>query len=343
MTTPTRDPNLAAASQNHTQQLSQRQVVERLLQDERIRPYTFAALGALALTALVLYLSGGDIGAAVVMLVGSASIVFRWTAGPPLVLLVVFYFSVFPFGYLQLGYNNPLQVRETHFRISDLILVMSALVYCSSAYRLLGLVHQSFPVENTSRQRDEAAPRRPSTHIAANELTQLVSASAAMVVAGQVVWWLINAFDFTPMEGGFPFQWADRESFARYRSGSFPPGEFSAGQSRFFLTVGLLFFGYLLCRLVFGYWRLRVMGPAEGAMILANTSWTESHRERVRIEKWRVWGRQRALARRHQKRSRTTAVSDSLIPAPAVGGYDSLHTRQPARTISPPDNLRTKP
>ncbi len=325
MTTASTDPHLESARQNHTQRLSPRQVVERLLQDERIRRYTFAALGALALTALVLYLSGGDIGAAVVMLVGTVSIVFRWAAGPPLVLLVLFYFSVFPFGYLQLGYNNPLQVRETHFRISDLILVMSALVYCGSAYRLLGLVHQSLPLENTSRRRDEAAPRRPSTHIAANELTQFVSASAAMVLAGQVVWWLINAFDFTPMESGFPFQWADQESFARYRSGSFPPGEFSAGQSRFFLTVGLLFFGYLLYRLVFGYWRLRVMGPAEGAMILANTSWAESHRERARIEKWRAWGRQRVLARRRYERSRTTAVSDSRIAALAVGRHDSPH------------------
>jgi hypothetical protein len=324
--------------------LSQRQVIERLLQDERIRPYTFATLGTLALTALVLNLSGSDIGAAVVMLLGSASVVFRWTAGPPLVLLILFYFSVFPFGYLQLGYNNPLQVRETHFRISDLILVMSALVYCSAAYRLLGLVHQSFPVENTTRKRDEAPPRRPSTHIATNELTQLVSVSAAMVLVGQVVWWLINAFDFTPMESGFPFQWADRESFARYRSGSFPPGEFSAGQSRFFLTVALLFFGYLLCRLVFGYWRLRVMGPAEGAMILANTSWTESHRERVRIEKWRVWGRQRATSRRRQERSRTKALSDSLIAAPAVGRPNSPRAGLPARTIHPPaDNTRTSP
>ncbi len=47
-------------------------------------------------------------------------------------------------------------------------------------------------------------------------------------------------------------------------------------------------------RLVFGYWRMRMMTAAEGAMVMTDTSWAESHRERVRVEKWRIWGRDRA-------------------------------------------------
>ncbi|MCS6866572.1 MAG: hypothetical protein RMJ56_00625 [Gemmataceae bacterium] len=308
MTTAPED-SLEFEEKSSQHRLSQRQVVEHLLQDERIRPYTFAAIGSLAMTALVLYLSGSEIGAALVMLLGSASILLRWTAGPIVVLLLLLYFTVFPFGYLELGYNNPLQVRETHFRISDMILVMAALVYFATVYRLFGLIHQSVPLENTPR-RQAVPPRRPSSHIGANEVTQLVVASAVLVVLGQVAWWLLNAFDFTPTEAGFPLQWADRESFARYRSGPFPPGEFSAGQSRFFLTMGVLFFGYLFFRLFFGYWRLRVMSPAEGALMLANSSWAESHRERVRIEKWRVWGRERAKARRRKEQQRLLQAQD---------------------------------
>ena len=82
--------------------------------------------------------------------------------------------------------------------------------------------------------------------------------------------------------------------------------------------LGALFFGFLLVRLVFGYWRLRTMTAAEGAMVAADTSWAESHRERVRVEKWRIWGRQRAAEqakkearererRRQKRRSRPRA------------------------------------
>jgi hypothetical protein len=72
------------------------------------------------------------------------------------------------------------------------------------------------------------------------------------------------------------------------------PGGLNAGATRFVILVGLLFFGTLVARLVFGYWRLRMMGPAEGGMILLDGGWSETSRERQRVEKWRIWGRKRA-------------------------------------------------
>ena len=55
--------------------------------------------------------------------------------------------------------------------------------------------------------------------------------------------------------------------------------------------------GTLVARLVFGYWRLRVMTPAQGAMLLMDTGWDETKRERVRVEGWRMWGVKRVAER----------------------------------------------
>jgi hypothetical protein len=57
----------------------------------------------------------------------------------------------------------------------------------------------------------------------------------------------------------------------------------SAVSTRFVLMAGLVFFGTLLARLVFGYWRLRVMGPAEAAMVVQEAGWDETRREDVRL------------------------------------------------------------
>ena len=72
------------------------------------------------------------------------------------------------------------------------------------------------------------------------------------------------------------------------------PDGMRTGLARFVVLVGLLFFGTLIARIVFGYWRLRMMRPAEGAMILLDGGWSETSRERQRQEAWRIWGRKRA-------------------------------------------------
>jgi len=122
------------------------------------------------------------------------------------------------------------------------------------------------------------------------------------VALGQIVWFVVNALDFVPTEEGFPLRWADVNSLARYRRGGRDAGEYGTGGSRFFVLTGGLFFGFLFVRLIFGYWRLRTMSAAEGAMVMTDTCWAESHRERVRVEKWRIWGRERAIEKERQAR-----------------------------------------
>jgi hypothetical protein len=279
--------------------LTQRELFALYLRDRDVRPYLLAALGSLAMVFLVMFLAGSDVGAVVVALFGLATVLFRWVAGPPLLLLFLAYFQLFPFAVPDVFglLDDPREISRTHFQVADVILVMAVLVYVRSAYRLFGLTHQALPFESLFRRKGEHPARRPLWHVRPSEVAWMVGGAAALVIVGQLVWWLVNNLEFAPAEEGFPLRWADAESFSRYRRGGREAGEFRPGANRFFVTVGALFFGLLLLRLVFGYWRMRVMGAAEGAMMLSDTSWSESHRERVRVEKWRIWGRERAKAR----------------------------------------------
>ncbi|MBN9118334.1 MAG: hypothetical protein J0I06_04090 [Planctomycetes bacterium] len=308
--------------------LSQREVFELFLRDAAVRPYLFGALGGLAMTFLVMFMNGSDVGGVLVVVLGLAALFLRWTAAPPFMLLIVCYFQVFPFFVPELGVDNPYQVRETHFLVQDVVLVMALLVYLRCVYRVFGLVQQSMPFENVLRRKGEHPARRPTGHIDPNEIGWLIGASAALVVVGQVVWWVVNALDFAPTESGFPFRWADLNALGRYRRFGREPGEFGPGGSRFFVILGALFFGFLCVRLVFGYWRLRTMSAAEGAMVTANTSWAESHRERVRVEKWRIWGRQKAV---EEAKAAARALPESSAQ-PATRKASRIPTRSVAPT-----------
>jgi hypothetical protein len=241
----------------------------------------------------VLVLNATDLRAVIHTVDGLAILSFRWTVAPPFWLLIVFWFLLFPFGLPPAGYENPFEVRETHFRVADVVLVLSILVYLRCLYRVFGVAQQSMPFENVIRRKDDHPVRRPASHIDPVEIGRLVGVAFALALAGQFVWWLVNAIEFAPTDEDFPLRWADTSSRAILRRDR-PPGEFTPGASRFFVILGMLFFGLLFVRLVFGYWKLRMMSAAEGAMVTTDTSWAESHRERVRVEKWRIWGKQRA-------------------------------------------------
>jgi hypothetical protein len=273
--------------------LTQREVFELYLNDRELRPLLFGALGGLAMIFLVMFLNGSDIGAVIVALLGMATIAFRWTIAPPFLLLVLFYFQLFPFGVPEAGYENPFEIRESHFRVVDVVLVLSILVYFRCLYRIFGVVQQSMPFENVIRRKGDQPVRRPTSHIEPTEIAWLIAVAGVLAILGQAVWWLVNALEFAPTDDDFPLRWADTSTRAILRRNR-APGEFTPGASRFFVILGAMFFGLLIVRLIFGYWRLRMMNAAEGAMITTDTSWAESHRERVRVEKWRIWGRQRA-------------------------------------------------
>ena len=58
-------------------------------------------LGALAMVFVILFALSGPVGGILVVLLGLAGLLLRWPAAPPLVLLVVMWFLIFPGGLVQ--------------------------------------------------------------------------------------------------------------------------------------------------------------------------------------------------------------------------------------------------
>jgi hypothetical protein len=315
-------PELDRGSDGSTE-LDQRAVLRLLFNEPAIRNYAFAAFGALAMIFLVMFEQGSELGGLLIVIMGVCGVLFRWTAAPVLVLLILTYFMWTPYGNPSEGNSNRMLIEERRFHFIDVILVLSVLVYVSSQYRIYSLVYQAIAFEGVIQRKGEPPTRRPATLIRPTELITMLALSVALVIAGQLLWLFATSVEVVPAEE-FPLQMAEsRSSLARFlrqdgmrkgagskidpgaidqirfnSEGVLPPGE-----SRFYVLLGMLFLGILIARLVFGYWRLRTIGPAEGGMILLDVGWRETNRERVRLEKWRVWGRKRAEARAQRDKS----------------------------------------
>jgi hypothetical protein len=264
-----------------------------LFNDPAVRNYTIAALSALAMIFLIMFQQGSDIGGLIIVVVGAGGVLLRWVAAPPIVLIVLTYFMVFPFGIPGEAYDNKFAIEDGRFVLPDVLLVLSMLVYVACTYRILGFVHQAIAYEGAVKRIDEPPTRRPPALITPSELGILLGVSAVLVVVGQLVWWFISGVEVVPGED-FPLRWVGAGRTLRDYE---PVGGMPPRLTRFVVTVLLLFFGVLLVRLVFGYWRWRMMGAAEGGMILLEGGWVETKRERSRFEKWRIWGRKRAEAK----------------------------------------------
>jgi hypothetical protein len=264
-----------------------------LYREPGVKNYLFAGLAALAMVFVVMFQRATDIGGMMLVAIGLGGLLLRWNAAPTLFLLVLSCFLVFPTGIPGPLVPNPYEIRQGRFRVVDMVLVFSVLVYLACQYRVFGLVKQAVPFERLPRK-GEHPTRRPAGIIAAGEITRLLYLVAGVVLVGQLVWLFVTGVE---VEAGrtFPLRLSGDRRYG------FDPDEVPATLSpvstRFVLLTGVLFFGTLLARLVFGYWRLRVMGPGEAAMVLQEAGWNETRRENVRLAKWQVWGRERAAAR----------------------------------------------
>ncbi|HEV3440517.1 MAG TPA: hypothetical protein VG122_24395 [Gemmata sp.] len=315
-------PELDHGSDGSTE-LDQRAMLRLLFNEPAIRNYAFAAFGALAMIFLVLFEQGSALGGLLIVIMGVCGVLFRWTAAPVLVLLILTYFMWTPTGNPFESYSSMTLIEERRFHFIDVILVLSVLVYLSSQYRIYSLVYQAIAFEGVIQRKGEPPTRRPATLIRPTELVTMLALSVVLVIAGQLLWLFATSVEVVPA-AEFPLQVAEsRSSLARFlRQEGMRPGAgskidpgaidtirfnsdgvLSPRASRFYVLLGMLLMGTLITRLVFGYWRLRTIGPAEGGMILLDVGWRETSRERVRLEKWRVWGRKRAEAQAKQDKS----------------------------------------
>ena len=273
--------------------LTSAEATRLLFRDPGVRNYLFAALAGLALVFVVLFQRGADIGGLLAVMIGVAGLILRWTAAPPMFILILLYFIVFPFGIPELGYASRYEIEDNRFNFSDILLIGAALVYLGCQYRVLGLTQQVLPHEMKTPRKIDRPYRRPPAAIAPTEITRFVYLTAGVVVLGQVLWLLFTSLEVDP-EGTIPLRIAEsaRDSFRRTEDPML-----SLAATRFVLITGAMFFGTLLARLVFGYWRLRMMKPDEAGMMLLDTGWTETRREHVRLNVWKRWRRKKAEQR----------------------------------------------
>lgn len=259
--------------------------------DPGVRNYLFAGLGALAMVFVILFALTGPIGAGLVVVLGVAGLLLRWPASPLLVLLVLLWFLVFPGG-IPPGYENRFEITDGRFRVADVILTFSVVVYIVCHYRLYGLSAQAFPADGPPRKGDTPY-RRPPDSIRPGEIGRLLAVVGGVVIAGQLVWFFVTNVEADP--GAFvpikPLE--ERPVYSR----SEPPGSLRPWVSRFVILTGMIFFTALIARLAFGYWRLRNMGAAEAGMILQDGGWDETRRELVRIETWQAAAKKREADR----------------------------------------------
>jgi hypothetical protein len=258
-----------------------------LFTDPGVRNYLFTGLAGLAVLFVVLFARGSDLGGLLIVLVGAGGMVFRRHAAPAFVLLFLLWFLVFPFG-LPPADEDPFEIEAGRFRVADLLLVASVVVYLASHYRVFGLTQQAMPFDGRSPRPGEKPVRRPAALVAPTEISRLLYLTAGVVFAGQIVWLIVVNLEVDVLRT-VPLGWGEGR-LARRRGG----GDLDPWTTRFVVLTGLIFFGSLLARLVFGYWRLRAMTPGEGRMILQDAGWDETRRERQRAETWRARAKRRA-------------------------------------------------
>jgi hypothetical protein len=248
-----------------------------------VRNYLFAGLAALAMVFVVLFARGSDLGGLLLVVLGSAGMVLRWPGTPPLFLVVLLYFLVFPYGVPPADYD-PSAIARGSFRVGDMILAAAVLVYVACHYRVYALTARAVPADTPDPPRgEEKPPRRAPGNVRPEEVTRVVAIAVAAAIAGQFVWWGLTTATIDVL-GDIPVRF-DRP---QPRRGS-PDGRGYAGYAtRLLLLVGLVAGGALLGRVVFGYWRLRRLGPAEGGLVVQEAGWDETRREDARVAGWRA-------------------------------------------------------
>lgn len=260
--------------------------------DPAVRNYLFVGLGALVMIFMVLLQQGSDIGGLGFLMVGTVGLIFRWPTVPPFLLLWLLWFLAFPFG-LPPIYENPYELGNGTLRIADVLLAFSLVVYISVHYRLYGLTMQAVALEERALRGKKPKPtKRPASLIRSGEVARLIYLSVGVVLAGQFLWLLATSLEID-VNADFPIKWAKQRLTGQKRL----PEELYLWHTRLLILLGIGFLGTLLARLVFGYWKLRILSAAEGGMMIQDAGWDETRREQTRVEKWRIWSKDRENAK----------------------------------------------
>jgi hypothetical protein len=265
----------------------------RLL-DERVRTYIVIAIAALMVVFLAQIMGGSLIAGGVPFLLGLLAMGLGWSALPVVVVVAVAWFQALPFG-LPTGPQFSIPTSRTYFRITDIMLAGSVLVYLAAQYRVYSLAKRALADERPVNlvPITEVIDKRSPDLIDDSEIPRSFMAIAGIVLLAQFAWLILNSVSldfsqFPPIRPGVTDE--ERRMLPEGRT------IYARVASRWVLFVLVSGVTVFLVRLGLWYWRLLTLTRDEARLIVTDTSWYEMRREAARQETWRISGIRKATA-----------------------------------------------
>lgn len=252
--------------------------------DPVTRNYLFVGGAAILVAGAILFLKNGA-PTIIATVIALTALITRGQTMLPGLFLIAVSIAAIP---LHVVNGAPFSdVPVSHFRILDVLFVAAIVTYFACQFRLFSLTHRGIPsdIPAAFRRKSDATLVRPTALVGTEELGRLFVVIGLAVVVGQLVWLGVAELriDFRKP---FPIVLDDYSqpiwSRAARRSAEL-------WTNRFLLLVGVSAGVLIPVGLVFWYWRLHRLTPAEARSTLLDTEWYESRRELNRQEKWRAW------------------------------------------------------
>jgi hypothetical protein len=258
------------------------------------RDYGLVCMGALTLMVAALVLRRPDPWVLLPALLGALGLMFRWRAGPVIVLLAVLLLLVawwlgtspgrifvYALGWVLWlvgrfrGRLPPWRTGPLSRDIlpaSDFLLAVSVLTYAAAQYRLQGMTRRLFP----AKRGEDAACRSPAL-VTGREVMRLLASAVACGVGAALFW--------------------------RWLQGRSTDLEISDPAWQGMLVGWLLGGGILAAATGLRYLALRRMSPAEAQLYLQDELWRETRREQRRLNRWLAWAWLRRRRREEREKS----------------------------------------
>ena len=246
-----------------------------------VRDYSFLAVGALAVCALVLFSEVPGVWGLLPALLGLAGVVLRWGMAPGLYLMTLVAILLINRSRYPVWYRSS--------PVTDLVLATASLVYVAAQMRLQTLVRHGVPPDARRRRRPPGsrvvgrwfvpvkAEPRSGARAGTGELLLLLAGAPVFTLVAYLLW-LRLAFEPPPDMTGLP------------------PALWQVVVVLWGMAIGLA-----LAYTFLSYLGRARASPEESALFLQDQLWAATRGEQRRMNRWLVWAR----LRRQRKEERS--------------------------------------
>jgi hypothetical protein len=249
-----------------------------LVRNPAARTYFFLAMAGAGVAALAMFLFSSPIAAGVLFLSAVCGTLLRWTGAPAGYVVSLAYFAIAPLGVPE-EFDVFNQIPQSYFRLFDLVVIASSMVYLFAQYRLYAVLVGGMPFEAKKHFLKATAKPvvRPAVPLPDAELGRFFVRVAVYLIATNL---RIDLDSFPPLV------WLPTADY--YRHAVNGPMLFSEPGSRFAILAGTALGIVLLFRFALRYWQWHGFTREQGELVLKDTAWAETRRELNRQEKWRA-------------------------------------------------------